>query len=278
MSKENIFDKFCLKGKVVVITGGAGLMGRMHAMAIASAGGIPVIVDIEEENAKAVAHNITDDFDVKSLGVYTDITKQGDVENLLEMLINKLGRVDVLINNAANNPKMDDVQEGHMSRLENFDLKRWQLDLNVGLTGAFLCSQVFGTYMADQGQGVILNISSDLGLIAPDQRIYRKEGLEEDCQDVKPVTYSVIKHGLIGLTKYCATYWADKGVRVNALCPGGIFVGQSPDFVEKLVNLIPMGRMAEKDEYQATVLFLISEASSYMTGSVVSVDGGRVCW
>ena len=124
-------------------------------------------------------------------------------------------------------------------------LDQWQNDLNVGLTGAFLCSQILGAYMAKRKLGVILNIASDLGVIAPDQRIYRKKGLKEDQQSVKPVTYSVAKHGLVGLTKYCATYWATQGVRVNALCPGGISAGQPKDFVKKLTNLIPLGRMAE---------------------------------
>ena len=132
--------------------------------------------------------------------------------------------------------------------------------------------------MAKQGRGVILNISSDLGIIAPDQRIYRKEGLKEEEQTIKPVTYSVIKHGLIGLTKYLATYYAKKGVRCNALCPAGVFNGQDDEFLKKLTNLVPMGRMADKEEYKSTILYMLSDASSYMTGSTVVVDGGRTCW
>ena len=148
----------------------------------------------------------------------------------------------------------------------------------VGLTGAMLCSKVFGYEMAKKGKGVILNISSDLGIIAPDQRIYKKDGLPENEQPVKPVTYSVIKHGLIGLTKYLATYWADKGVRCNALCPGGIYNNQPDEFVKKISNLIPLGRMADEDEYKASVVFMVSEASKYMNGSILSVDGGRSIW
>jgi NAD(P)-dependent dehydrogenase (short-subunit alcohol dehydrogenase family) len=148
----------------------------------------------------------------------------------------------------------------------------------VGLTGAFLCSQTVGSYLAGHGGGVILNIASDLGVIAPDQRLYRQEGVAAEQQPVKPVTYSVIKHGLIGLTKYLATYWAEQNVRVNALSPGGIYTNQPEAFVKKLTRLIPLGRMASSDEYRAAVLFLVSDASSYMTGANLSVDGGRTCW
>jgi NAD(P)-dependent dehydrogenase (short-subunit alcohol dehydrogenase family) len=164
------------------------------------------------------------------------------------------------------------------SRLENFSFDLWQKDITVGLTGAFLCSQAVGTHMAQSGGGVILNVASDLGIIAPDQRIYRKDGLHEEVQPVKPVSYSVIKHGIVGLTKYLATYWADKNVRVNSISPGGVYTNQPDDFVEKLVKLIPMKRMANPDEYKAAVLFLVSDASSYMTGANLVVDGGRTCW
>ena len=153
-----------------------------------------------------------------------------------------------------------------------------KFNLDVGLTGAFLCSRIVGTHMVSNGGGVILNIASDLGVISPDQRIYQQPDYPENEQPVKPVTYSVIKHGLIGLTKYLATYWTDKNVRVNALSPGGIYTNQPVDFVKKLTDPIPMGRMAHHDEYKAAVLFLVSDASSYMTGANLVVDGGRVCW
>jgi NAD(P)-dependent dehydrogenase (short-subunit alcohol dehydrogenase family) len=132
--------------------------------------------------------------------------------------------------------------------------------------------------MARRGRGVIVNVASDLALIAPDQRLYRREGLPEDQQPVKPVTYSVVKTGLIGLTRYLATYWADCGVRANAISPGGVYNGQPDDFVVRLSSLIPLRRMARTDEYQAAIVFLCSDASSYMTGSNLVIDGGRTCW
>ena len=154
----------------------------------------------------------------------------------------------------------------------------WNQDIAVGLTGAFLCARTFGEIMAKQGKGVILNIASDLALISPDQRLYRKSGLPDQAQFVKPITYSVVKSGLIGLTRYLATYWADCGVRCNALSPGGIHVDQEEDFVQRLSQLIPMGRMASKDEYKAAVAFLVSDASSYMNGANLVMDGGRTVW
>ncbi len=146
----------------------------------------------------------------------------------------------------------------------------------VGLKGAFLCSRVFGSEMAARGRGVIVNVASDLALISPDQRLYSRPGLPPEAQPVKPVTYSVVKAGLIGLTRYLATYWP--GVRVNAISPGGVFTNQPEDFVARLSDLIPMGRMARADEYQAAILFLCSDASSYMTGSNLVIDGGRTTW
>ena len=167
---------------------------------------------------------------------------------------------------------------GNLSRLENFSVVQWNLELAVGLTGAMLCGKIFGSEMAKRSKGVILNISSDLGIIAPDQRLYENKLLPDDQQFVKPVTYSVIKHGLIGLTKYLATYWADKGVRCNALCPGGIFTDQPEEFVQRLTDLIPLGRMATENEYRGAIQFLCSDASAYLNGAVIPMDGGRSIW
>lgn len=277
----NTIDRYKIKDKVVIITGGAGLLGYNHASAVIDGEGIAVLLDISQEAIDFAITKLKEEYgdDVKAVGMTCDITKRDSLETVCSELLEKYGHIDGLINNAANNPKV----EGNAANMkpiqfENFPIEMWYNDIAVGLTGAMLCAQVFGSVMAKQGHGVILNISSDLGIIAPDQRIYRKEGLADDEQNVKPVTYSVIKHGLLGLTKYLATYWAEKGVRTNALCPAGVFNGQNEEFLAKLTNLVPMGRMANKDEYRATVLYMISEASSYMTGSTVIVDGGRTCW
>lgn len=275
-----ILDKFRINEKVCLITGGAGLLGQKHAETVIEGGGIPVLLDISLEALEKAKVSLDEKYPAAETVIYkTDITSREALEVVRDDLLEKYGHIDILINNAANNPKVEDKGENFGNiRFDNFPLSIWNADILVGLTGAFLCAQVFGTVMEEQQSGVILNISSDLGIIAPDQRIYRKDGLDEKDQTIKPVTYSVIKHGLLGLTKYLATYWADKNIRVNAICPGGIYNGQDEQFLGKLTNLIPMGRMADKDEYKATVLYMISDASSYMTGSTVIVDGGRTCW
>jgi len=239
---------FDLTGKVAVITGAAGLLGQMHAEAITEFGGTVVLTDIVEHP------NCT----------YMDVTDKESIQNVAD----SLDRVDILINNAALNPKM--IKKNN-NRFEKFDLVRWNKSLEVNLTGAFLCSQVFINKMLEHDTGgVVVNISSDLGVIAPDQRIYN--------EDVKPVDYSVTKHGLIGLTKYLATYYADKNIRINTLSPSGVFTNQDQSFVERLSDLIPLGRMANVDEYKGALIFLCSKASSYMTGGNLVIDGGRTVW
>jgi len=279
-SSRSVRDSFDLTGRVAVITGGAGRLGGRHAEAVAECGGIPVLLDLDPERLDAAIVSIRREYGVAALGIACDITNPVAVQAAGSEVLGKLGRVDILINNAANDPKVTGagLDRNRALRLETFDLAIWERDIAVGLTGALLCCQVFGQQMARQGRGVILNVASDLALIAPDQRLYRVPGLPEEQQPVKPVTYSVIKAGLIGLTRYLATYWAGCGVRANAICPGGVYDGQSGEFVGKLAQLIPLGRMAAADEYKAAVAFLVSDASSYMTGASLVVDGGRTAW
>ena len=275
---RSLKDLFDMDGRVVIITGGTGLLGQRHAEAIASAGGIPVLADVRARKVDPRDPAFVERFGEAASAVVVDVTEPTSIRVALEDVLRRYGRIDGLINNAANNPKMESGSAVEFSRLESFDLDQWEADLAVGLTGAFLCSQIIGGEMARRGRGVIVNVASDLAVIAPDQRLYRQPGLPEDRQPVKPVTYSVVKTGLIGLTRYLATYWANAGVRVNAISPGGVQQGQPEEFVERLSALIPLGRMAQVDEYEGAILYLCSDASSYMTGANLIVDGGRTCW
>ena len=272
---QSLFD---LTGRVAIVTGGAGMLGYHHGAILAAAGANVVLLDLAAANPGLRADQLTLAHGPECLGLAADITSEKSLEDARDAILAKFGRIDILINNAANNPKVEansDDTSKQWSRLENFPLKVWHDDIAVGLTGAFLCSRIFGPEMVKRNAGVILNIASDLGVIAPDQRIYRTEGVPEDQQPVKPVTYSVVKTALLGLTRYLSTYWTAHNIRVNAISPGGVFAGQPDEFTEKLHQLIPMGRMAHKDEYQGAILFLCSDASSYMTGQNLIIDGGR---
>ena len=275
----NILDKFNLKDDIAVITGGAGLLGRYHAQALLDVNCKVIITDINDErleDAKYFLKKYSNDLmDFKKL----DVTNEVNIQSIKDQIITEHGSApSILTNNAAIDTKVNKDLDFNSSRLENFKLEQWNNELNVGLTGAFLCSKHFGSGMADNKKGVILNISSDLGIIAPNQNLYSQDHLSNDKQNVKPITYSVIKHGMIGLTKYLSTYWVNSNVRCNALAPGGVLDNQSSEFINKVQELIPMGRMAKLDEYQAAILFLCSDASSYMNGAVLSIDGGRSAW
>ena len=273
MSK--IFD---LSGRIIIITGATGLLGKQHANAVASAGGIPVLLDLKAEQIENLASELQSKYGVPAQGYVVDITQESEIENNKIELLNRYGKIDALVNNAANNPKVEKKGGVNFSRLENFTLDMWEDDISVGLTGAFLCAKYYGTAISKNPKGgVIINISSDLGLISPDQRIYRQTGQQKYQQPVKPVTYSVVKTALIGLTRYLATYWPEC-VRCNVISPGGIYVDQDEKFVQSLSQLIPMGRMANKDEYEAALIFLLSDASSYMNGANLVMDGGRSVW
>jgi NAD(P)-dependent dehydrogenase (short-subunit alcohol dehydrogenase family) len=275
------FEQFNLTGKTALITGAAGLLGMEHSAALLEIGAKVVLTDIDESALNAARAKLGQSFELAKINLKVmDVSKIEAIRFVAEQLSTDDIRIDILVNNAAIDPKVKGDQGVlETSRLENFPLHQWNLQVAVGLTGAFLCSQVFGTAMAKDGNGgVILNIASDLSVFSPDQRLYRKEGLPDDLQPVKPVTYSVIKAGLVGLTRYLATYWADKGVRSNALSPGGVFNGQGDEFVQRLSSLIPLNRMAKRDEYRSAVQFLCSEASAYMNGQNIVMDGGRSVW
>lgn len=275
---ENYMNRFRLDNRVIVITGAAGFLGIMHVKAVLEAGGIPVLIDIDQGKMDEVLAKLKREYPEKViLGYVANITNKRSLERIRDDVLSKIDHIDGLINNACNNPKMKDTQKG-LGRLEMLSHKEWGQDIEVGLYGAVCCSQVFGQVMANRCNGVILNIASDLGVIAPNQNLYMCEGLLDEEQPKKPVTYSVVKWGLIGLTKYLSTYWSDSGVRSNAVAFGGVFNSQSKEFLNKIKELVPMGRMAKRDEYVGSIIYLLSDASSYMTGSVVTVDGGRTAW
>ena len=272
-------ELFNLKGKVIVITGAAGLLGYRHAEVVAAYGGSPILVDLSKDEVEKIAAQLSEQYSVNARGFVVDITDESQVQDSAIQLVEQYGKIDGLVNNAANNPKVENASDRNFSRLENFPLNVWNQDIAVGLTGAFICAKYYGYHISknDKG-GVIVNISSDLGLIAPDQRLYRKRGLPESQQPVKPITYTVVKTGLIGLTRYLATYWAENNVRCNAMCPGGVENGQAKDFLQEVSSRIPMNRLAQADEYQGTLLWMLSDASSYLNGAIVPVEGGRTAW
>ncbi len=248
-----------LKNKNVFITGGNGFFGKQISNAFLKQGSKVFILDIKKPKQKS-----------KVTFFKTDITKEIHLKKVLHFIKKKRIQIDVLINGAARdhipNKKIKNKED---LSLENFSEKVWAEDLNVGLTGSLLTTKILGSYMAKKKKGVILNISSDLGIIAPNQEIYKNSNF------IKPVSYSIIKHGIVGLTKYTASYWAKKNIRCNAIAPGGIYNNQNKNFLKEIKKVIPIGRMAKKNEYNDLVLFLCSKSSSYLTGSVVVSDGGR---
>jgi len=267
-----------IAGRTALITGGAGLLGVAHAKALLAIDANIILTDVNKSELVKARLILLEKYPkARILTFVMDVTSESCIYSVDKEISDLDLRVDILINNAAINPTANSLMGGvRTTRLENFSLERWNSELSVGLTGAYLCSKVFGMRMAsDSLGGVILNIASDLSVIAPDQNLYKQDEVPDGQQAVKPVTYSVIKTGLIGLTRYLASYWAGKGVRSNALSPGGVYVDQDDEFVSRLENLIPMGRMAKKDEYAGAVQFLCSDASAYMTGQNIVMDGGR---
>jgi NAD(P)-dependent dehydrogenase (short-subunit alcohol dehydrogenase family) len=272
---KNLFN---LQGKMALITGGGGLLGPQHAEAIIECGGRVVLADWHEERAQAKAKHLNEKYGqgyiTQVWAEHMDVTSRQSIEKVVEK-----HNIDILINNAAKDPKVK--KEGGLtpdSRFETMTEDYWKEGLDAAVNGTFLCSQVVANQMLKRTGGVILNIASDLGVIAPDQRIYRKEGIEEASQNVKPITYSAAKWAVIGMTKYLAVYFAKRGIRVNSLSPTAVYNNHPEEFVSKLTNLIPMGRMSNIDEYKGAIAFLCSQASSYMTGENLIIDGGKSVW
>ena len=251
-----------------------------HASAIAEAGGYVVIADLTDELVSESARAIAREYDVESLGTKVDITDRPQVEAMVGAVMEKFGRIDILINNAALTVKGGGQGAAdYFAPFEDYPVELWKKALDVNLTGMFLCCQATGKIMISQRSGVVLNIASDVGNISPDHRIYEGAANPDSGEPFNtPIAYATTKAGVINFTRYLATYWANKGIRVNCISPGGVFADHDPGFVEALTFRIPLGRMAQVDEYKGAVLFLVSDASSYMTGANLIVDGGRTAW
>ena len=267
---------FDLTGRVALVTGGAGLLGGEFCRTLAEAGASVAVVDINQQASDSFVDQLTQ-AGHQALSVPTNIINPESVQNMVDKVLQKYKRLDILVNSAALDPKFDKehTSEQGANAFENYPLEAWNQALGVNLTGMFLCSQAAVQPMLEQGNGVIINICSTYGLGGPDQRIYQREG---QPPQFKPVTYTVTKAGVLGFTKYLATYYAGKNIRVNVLTPGGVFNDHDDDFVKAYSARTVVGRMADKTEMNGALLFLASDASSYMTGANLVVDGGWTAW
>jgi 2-deoxy-D-gluconate 3-dehydrogenase len=273
-----IQEKFDLSGRVAIVTGGVGLLGTEFCKTLAEAGATVAVVDLNASASQAVADTLTKSgYTAQAFAV--DITKPDSVNAMVENVLSAFGRIDILVNSAALDPKFDPdaVKKGMApGAFEDYPLDQWNAALNVNLTGMFLITQACVKPMLAQGKkGSIINICSTYGLNGPDQRIYIKDG---ERVAFKPVYYTVTKAGVMGFTKYLAAYYAGTDIRVNALTPGGVFNNHEEYFVKNYSAKTIIGRMAKKDEMNGALLFLASDASSYMTGNNVVVDGGWTAW
>ncbi|MCW3078876.1 SDR family oxidoreductase [Segetibacter sp.] len=266
MSELNLFD---LSGKIAIVTGGAGLLASEHAIALHAHGAQIVLADFNGEKCTQAADALVKE-GVNVSAKFCDVTKKESWETLLKQVVNEFGKVDILINNAGftNQSKSANFD----ASFENFPLEDWNAIMNVNLTGAFLGCQVVGKHMLQNGKGSIINIASLYGVVSPNHKIYPGTGISQ------PVAYSVSKHGVVALTKYLATLWAEKGVRVNALTPGGIFNGHEGLFLQRFKQLNPIGRMSDKTELRGGIVFLASDASSHVIGHNLIIDGGWTAW
>jgi NAD(P)-dependent dehydrogenase (short-subunit alcohol dehydrogenase family) len=268
-----------LGGKVAIVTGGSGFLGQQHCLALLEHGAEVFNFDIRNLNITECTEFIP--FNERFHNVICDLSDETSVENSVAKVLEVTKRIDILVNNASIDHKVNSNLSANKLdyRFEYIDLSSWAIESAVGLNGAIFCSKYVARNMIGNKSGVIINISSDLGVIAPDQRIYLKKDAElGEVRYFKPFSYSVIKHGLIGLTKYLSTYLAEYGIRVNTLSPGSILNNQDKEFIANLESNIPMGRMARVDEYKGAIQFLAGDSSSYMTGQNLIVDGGRSIW
>lgn len=278
---RTIDELFSLKGKVVIVTGGMGLLGKTYAEAISIANGYPVIADIRLNGAEEFLQKLENETGREGLACKVDITSEKSVQNLVDQTLKKFGKINGLINNAGLTVAKGSKEfEDYFSAFENYPLKLWKLALNTNLTGMFIVTREIGKEMKKNSDGgSIVNVASTYGIVSPDHRIY--QGIKSQYGEQPfntPIGYATTKSAVLNFTRYLATYWAKENIRVNTLTPGGVFDGHDETFVNNYSYRVPMGRMAEKHEYQGAMIFLLSEASSYMTGTNLVVDGGWTCW
>lgn len=269
----NIKDLFSLKNKVAIVTGAAGLIGKHHCEALSEAGATVIACDLKTESIKKFINKLGNN----SFAIDMDVTDNKSIEQVRNFIIENYSTIDILVNNAAINDMFENPQAAtEQSKFENYPLELWKKSLEVNVTGVFLCSQVFGKVMADKGKGSIINVASTYGIVGPDQSLYiDKEGKQNFY---KPPAYSTTKGAVISFTKFLAAYWGNRGVRVNTLSPGGVENSQDEFFIKKYSNKTPLNRMASPYDYKGAVVFLASDASGYMTGANLVVDGGWTCW
>jgi NAD(P)-dependent dehydrogenase (short-subunit alcohol dehydrogenase family) len=264
-----------LTGKVAIVTGALGLLGREHCAALAAAGAHVVAADLNHDGCGALARRLSEAHGVEALGVGADVASPSSLDQLRIAVLERFGSIDVLVNNAAIDDKFssDDVAE---SRFEHYPLERFRRLLEVNVLGVFLCCQRLGQVLAERGSGSIINVASTYGVVAPDQSLYRRP--DGSQQFFKGPAYPASKGAVLQLTRFLAAYWGAAGVRVNALSPGGVENGQAGHFVERYAERTPLGRMAKPGDYAGALVFLASDASAYMTGANLMVDGGFSIW
>jgi NAD(P)-dependent dehydrogenase (short-subunit alcohol dehydrogenase family)/predicted dehydrogenase len=265
-------DPFDLTGRVALVTGGTGLLGREYVDELARAGAALVVTDLDQARCDSLAETVHKATGADILAIAADLTREADIERLVEQVVGRFGRIDVLVNNAAMNPAPgSDEAESQFLPFEEYPSDLWQREIAVNVTGPFLLTKRVGGLMARAGSGVIVNVASTYGLVAPDHRIY-------EAGKYKSVAYAVTKSAILNFTRYLAGYYGRHGVRVNTLTPGGVEAGQDPGFVSAYAERAMLGRMARRDEYRRAMLVLASDASSYMTGANLVVDGGWTAW
>lgn len=266
-------NNFSLKDKVAIVTGALGLLGKQHCYALSEAGANVIVADLNEE----LANHFAKELKTKSMGCFLDVTDINSINSMMNKILLHFNKVDILINNAAINDMVETPRiDLNNSMFENYTLENWKKSIDVNLTGTFLCSQIIGKEMVKRNYGKIINIASTYGIVAPNQNLYKDN--KNNQLFYKPPAYSVTKGAIISFTKYLAAYWANKNIKVNALSPGGVENKQDEYFVKNYSNNTPLGRMAKPDEYKGALIFLASEASAYMTGANLVIDGGWTIW